>query len=162
MRVQDPQKYAEVLLSLVRPNDGYTLERIKKMIDAGGEQDIQLPTFIPVNLTYQTAFVGDDGKLQFRDDVYGRDRALLAILKGDDRRMADVAVERREDPSHRQVLAIPDSTPLFGGRNYGGPGDGSGFFSRLFRGGLGAKPPPPLRHAAPHRRETSSGAPIQR
>jgi L,D-transpeptidase YcbB len=165
MRVQDPQKYAEVLLSLVRPNDGYTLERIKRMIDAGGEQDIQLPTFIPVNLTYQTAFVDDDGKLQFRDDVYGRDRQLLAILKGDDRKMADVAVERREDPSHRQVLAIPDSTPLFGGgggRTYGGPGDGGNFFSRLFGGGFAATPPAPVRHAAPHRRETSSGAPIQR
>jgi L,D-transpeptidase YcbB len=165
MRVQDPQRYAEVLLSLVRPNDGYTLERIKKMIDAGGEQDIQLPTYIPVNLTYQTAFVDDDGKLQFRDDVYGRDRQLLAILKGDDRKMADVAVERREDPSHRQVLAIPDSTPLFGGgggRNYGGPGDGGNFFSRLFGGGFAATPPQPVRHAAPHRRETSSGAPIQR
>ena len=165
MRVQDPQKYAEVLLSLVRPNDGYTLERIKKMIDAGGEQDIQLPTFIPVNLTYQTAFVDDDGKLQFRDDVYGRDRQLLAILKGDDRRMADVAVEHREDPSHRQVLAIPDSTPLFGGRSYGsygGPGDGGNFFSRLFGGGFAATPPAPVRHAAPHRRETSSGAPVQR
>jgi L,D-transpeptidase YcbB len=165
MRVQDPQRYAEVLLSLVRPNDGYTLERIKKMIDAGGEQDIQLPTFIPVNLTYQTAFVDDDGKLQFRDDVYGRDRQLLAILKGDDRKMADVAVERREDPSHRQVLAIPDSTPLFGGRgygNYGGPGDGGSFFSRLFGGGFAAAPPQPVRRPAPHRRETSSGAPIQR
>jgi murein L,D-transpeptidase YcbB/YkuD len=165
MRVQDPQKYAEVLLSLVRPNDGYTLERIKKMIDAGGEQDIQLPTFIPVNLTYQTAFVDDDGKLQFRDDVYGRDKQLLAILKGDDRKMADVAVERREDPSHRQVLAIPDSTPLFGGRgygNYGGPGDGGSFFSRLFGGGFASTPPAPVRHAAPHRRETSSGAPVQR
>ena len=165
MRVQDPQRYAEVLLSLVRPNDGYTIERIKKMIDAGGEQDIQLPTFVPVNLTYQTAFVDDDGKLQFRDDVYGRDRQLLAILKGDDRRMADVAVERREDPSHRQVLAIPDSTPLFGGRgygSYGGPGDGGNFFSRLFGGGFAATPPAPVRHAAPHRRETSSGAPVQR
>jgi murein L,D-transpeptidase YcbB/YkuD len=163
MRVQDPQKYAEVLLSLVRPNDGYTLERIKKMIDAGGEQDIQLPTFIPVNLTYQTAFVDDDGKLQFRDDVYGRDKTLLAILKGDDRKMADVAVEHREDPSHRQALAIPDSTPLSGGgRNYGGPGDGGNFFSRLFGGGFAATPPQPVRHAAPHRRETSTGAPIQR
>ncbi len=163
MRVQDPQKYAEVLLSLVRPNDGYTLERIKKMIDAGGEQDIQLPTFIPVNLTYQTAFVDDDGKLQFRDDVYGRDKQLLAILKGDDRKMADVAVEHREDPSHRQALAIPDGTPLFGGsRNYGGPGDGGNFFSRLFGGGFAATPPQPVRHAAPHRRETSTGAPIQR
>jgi len=125
-------------------------------------QSIQLPTFIPVNLTYQTAFVDDDGKLQFRDDVYGRDKQLLAILKGDDRKMADVAVERREDPSHRQVLAIPDSTPLFGGRTYGGPGDGGNFFSRLFGGGFASTPPQPVRRATTHRRETSAGTPVQR
>jgi murein L,D-transpeptidase YcbB/YkuD len=170
MRVQDPQKYAEVLLSLVRPNDGYTIDRIKRMIAEGGETDIQLPTFIPVNLTYQTAFVDDEGKLQFRDDMYGRDRVLLAILKGDDRRMADVAVEHREDIAHRQVLAIPDSTPLFGGsgngRGYypGGPqAEGGGFFARLF-GGFAAAPPPaaPHRHPTPQRKETRSGNVVQR
>ena len=31
MRVQDPVKYAEVLLSIVRPGEGYTEERIRKM-----------------------------------------------------------------------------------------------------------------------------------
>src|SRR5580692_8283977 len=80
MRVFDPPKYAEMLLSIVRPNDGYSLDRIHKMINEGSEQDIQFPTssYIPVNLTYQTAFVDDDGKLQFREDVYGRDRQILA------------------------------------------------------------------------------------
>jgi L,D-transpeptidase YcbB len=163
MRVQDPQKYAEMLLSLVRPNDGYTLERIKKMIDAGGEQDIQFPTsaYVPVNLTYQTAFVDDDGKLQFRDDVYGRDRQLLAIMKGDERKVADIAVEHRDDITRRQVLAIPDSTPLWGGGGgrYGGPGysgDGN-FFSRLFGSFNTAPPPPPAHHhAAAQRKETST------
>jgi hypothetical protein len=159
MRVQDPPKYAEVLLSLVRPNDGYTLDRINKMIAAGGEQDIQLPTFIPVNLTYQTAFVDEDGKLQFRDDVYGRDRQLLAIMKGNERAVADVAVEHREDPTRRQALAIPDSTPLFGGGSYGGPGYGSdGFFSRLFGSFNTAPPVPHKRVPAPaQRKETRSG-----
>ncbi len=97
MRVQDPPSYAEVLLSIIRPHDGYTEDRIHRMISEGGEQDIQFPTFIPVNLTYQTAFVDDNGKLQFRDDVYGRDRQLLAILKGSDLKMADVAVEHHDD-----------------------------------------------------------------
>jgi murein L,D-transpeptidase YcbB/YkuD len=163
MRVQDPQKYAEMLLSLVRPNDGYSLERIKKMIDGGGEQDIQFPAsaYVPVNLTYQTAFVDDDGKLQFRDDVYGRDRQLLAIMKGDERKVADIAVEHRDDPTRRQVLAIPDSTPLWGGGGgYGGPGGGDGgtFFSRLFGSFNTAPPPAPHKHApAAPRRETRSG-----
>ncbi len=161
MRVQDPQRYAEVLLSLVRPNDDYTIERIRRMIAEGGETDIQFPKYLPVNLTYQTAFVDDAGKLEFRDDVYGRDRALLAILKGDDRRTMDVAVEHREDITHRQVLAMPDQPSLFGGGSRtasAGPGrayyaDGDGFFARLFGGFAAPQPPVPPRPLA-RRKET--------
>jgi hypothetical protein len=61
-------------------------------------------------------------------------------------------------------MALPDSTPLWGGRNYGGPGDGAGFFSRLF-GSFAAVPPPPAasqRRATPHRKETRSGNTVQR
>ena len=39
----------------------------------GSEININFPKIIPVHLTYQTAFVDDDGKLQLREDVYGRD-----------------------------------------------------------------------------------------
>jgi L,D-transpeptidase YcbB len=166
MRVQDPQRYAEVLLSLVRPSDGYSVDRIKRMIAENSEQDIQFPAFIPVNLTYQTAFVDRDGKLQFRDDVYGRDRPLLALLKssGEERRVADVPTERHVDSVRQQALAIPDGTPLssggryYGGSRYGGggyyPGSGGGLFSFLF-GGFNSAPPPPPHHVVAHpRRET--------
>ena len=115
MRVQDPVKYAEVLLSIVRPHDGYTQERIRSMF-GNNEQDIQFPTLIPVHLTYQTAFVDDDGKLQFREDVYGRDKALLAILKGDERKVADIPIERKENVVRRELLAMPEQTSFFGGR----------------------------------------------
>ena len=107
MRVQDPVKYAEVLLSVVRPRDNYTEDRIRKMF-GNSEVDIQFPAFIPVHLTYQTAFVDEDGKLEFRDDVYGRDKALLAILKGDERKVADTPVARQENSVRREALAIPD------------------------------------------------------
>jgi murein L,D-transpeptidase YcbB/YkuD len=43
----------------------------------GSEVNINFPTSIPVHLTYQTAFVDDAGKLQIRDDVYGRDAIHL-------------------------------------------------------------------------------------
>jgi L,D-transpeptidase YcbB len=172
MRVFDPPRYAEVLLSIVRPHDGYTVDRIHKMINEGGEQDIQFPTFIPVNLTYQTAFVDDDGKLQFRDDMYGRDRQLLAILKGSDLKMADVAVEHSVDTKRREALAIPDGTPLTGGpsgpggRAYypGGSASGGGLFSRLF-GSFGDQPvaPPKKRQAAaPRQKQSNAGGPIAR
>jgi L,D-transpeptidase YcbB len=177
MRVQDPPKYAEVLLSMVRPNDGYSLDRIHKMINEGSEQDIQFPasSYIPVNLTYQTAFVDDDGKLEFRDDIYGRDRQLLAILKGSELKVADVPVEHHDDMRRREALAIPDGTPLTGGpsgpggRAYypgGGSGDGGNFLSRLFGGGFNqpaAAAPAPKRHAAvQHQKQSNAGGPIAR
>ncbi len=162
MRVQNPQHYAEVLLSLVRPNDGYSEERIKKMIAEGSETDIQFPNYVQVDLTYQTAFVDNDGKLQFREDVYGRDKALIALLKSDDK-SADVPVAHKEDVSHREVLAMPDEPQLFGGNrglfssgrgsSYSSGGDS--FFSRLF-GGFASEPVPPVPHKPiPHTRKVS-------
>ena len=182
MRVQDPVHYAEVLLSLVRPGDNYTEDRIRHMFGSN-EVDIQFPTFISVNLTYQTAFVDDAGKLELRDDVYGRDRALLGILKGSDRKIADIPVEHRIDASHREVMAIPDEPSWFGGRGYypgggrgyyqgGGSGGsyygGGNFFSRLFGGGYYGQQPPvppaPLRHRNSDRprKVTHSGQTVER
>ena len=139
MRVQDPVKYAEVVLNIVRPGEGYTQDRIRRMFGAG-EQDIQFPHFLPVHLTYQTAFVDDDGSLQFREDVYGRDKALLAILKGPELKVADIPVEHRVDAVRREALALPDQQSFFGGRNYYSDGGGGGFVSRLFGGGYDQQP----------------------
>jgi len=171
MRVQDPAHYAEVLLSLVRPGEGYTEDRIRKMFGSS-ETDIQFPTFIPVNLTYQTAFVDDAGKLELREDVYGRDRALLAILKGTDRKLADMPIEHRIDVSHREVMAIPDEPTWFGGRGYyrgGGRGyyqGGGNFFSGLFGRGFYSPPVPPVgmrhRNADRPRKVTHSGQTVER
>src|SRR5215470_1558541 len=120
MRVQFPDKYAELLLSIANPKDGYTIEKIHRMYGTG-ERDIHLTTPIPVHITYQTAFVDDAGHLAIREDVYGRDARLLAALKGEDRRVADVPIERREASisTKRQAsrLPVPFSTPssFFGG-----------------------------------------------
>jgi hypothetical protein len=127
------------------------------------ETDIQFPTTIPVHLTYQTAFVDDEGKLEFREDIYGRDKALLALLKGDERKVADIPIVHQVDISHRQVLAVPDSPSLFGGGRSYYPGEptGGGFFARLFGGGF-ASPQPVAPHKPVRRRETRSGATIER
>jgi len=108
MRVQFPDKYAEVLLNIANPKDGYTGDKIRRMYGTG-ERDIHLTTPIPVHLTYQTAFVDDTGHLAIREDVYGRDARLLAALKNEDRRIADAPVERREASSstRRQVARMP-------------------------------------------------------
>ncbi len=111
MRVENPLRYAEVLLGIVLPRENYNQERLKRMFGTA-EQDIQFPEALRphVHLTYQTAFVDDHGKLQIRDDVYGRDQRVLAALKGDERRVADVAIERPRNPSavSREALRMPD------------------------------------------------------
>jgi murein L,D-transpeptidase YcbB/YkuD len=126
MRVENPLKYGEVLLSLVLPNERYTADKLQKMY-GGSEININFPTFLPVHLTYQSAFVDDDGKLQIRDDIYGRDQRLLAILKGSERKVADIAVDRPKGSSTAPVRMPPGS---FGGSVFSGPS----FFDRLFGG----------------------------
>jgi murein L,D-transpeptidase YcbB/YkuD len=119
MRVQNPDKYAEVLLHIANPKDGYTADRIRNMYGTG-ERDIQLQYQIPVHLTYQTASVDENGHLVIREDIYGRDARLLAALKGEDRRIADMPVERREASNggaRRQVQMMqqrPTTGFLFG------------------------------------------------
>jgi murein L,D-transpeptidase YcbB/YkuD len=147
MRVQDPVKYAEVLLSMVRSSEGYTQDRIRKMFGAY-ETDIQFPTFIPVHLTYQTALVDDQGKLEFREDIYGRDQALLAILNGAERKVADVPIQHKDNVTRRQLLALPDNP--WGG--WGGRGYAAGnFFTRWFGGPFIRMAPVPRRPVAQHR-----------
>jgi L,D-transpeptidase YcbB len=146
MRVQDPVKYAEVLLSMVRPGEGYTQDRIRRMFGAY-ETDIPFPTLIAVHLTYQTAFVDDQGKLEFREDIYGRDLALLAILNGAERKVADIPIQRKDSTMRRQLLAIPDNFWGGWGRGFGG---GLNFFTQLF-GGPARTTLVPRRPVAQHR-----------
>jgi murein L,D-transpeptidase YcbB/YkuD len=134
MRVENPVKYAEVILSMALPNEGYTEERIRRMYGPS-EVDIKFPTTIPVHITYQTAFVDDHGQLQIRDDIYKRDERLLAILRGDERRVADVPVDRPQPNYSRPAVTLPQAA-LAGGPGYNPyGGGGGGFFEMLFGGG---------------------------
>ena len=135
MRVQNPLIYGEKLLSLVDPQAHYTAAKLESMF-GGSEININFPKNIWVHLTYQTAFVDEDGKLQFRKDVYGRDARMIAILKGSERKVADIAIERKPDASSKPVRA---PVGMYGGdRGY----SGGGFFDFLFGGARGSAPQP--------------------
>jgi murein L,D-transpeptidase YcbB/YkuD len=114
MRVQNPDVYAEKLLSVALPNEHYTAERIRGMY-GHGEVNINFPTPIPVHLTYQTAYVDSSGDLVLRDDIYGRDSRVLAALKTDER-YASTPVEPRRAASRqvrRQVYRAPQPSRGF-------------------------------------------------
>jgi hypothetical protein len=135
MRVQNPLTYGEKLLSLVLPNEHYTEARLEKMF-GGSEININFPKNIGVHLTYQTAFVDEDGKLQMRKDVYGRDARMIAILKGSERKVADIGIERPANTSSKPVR-MP--VGMYGG-NSGGGYSGPSFFDMLFGGSPSAQP----------------------
>jgi len=134
MRVQNPLTYGEKLLSLVLPSEHYTEARLQSMF-GGSEININFPKNIWVHLTYQTAFVDEDGKLQLREDIYGRDARMLAILKGSERKIADIAIERHDGSSSKPVR-MP--VGMYGGG--GGGYSGGSFFDMLFGGPRASAP----------------------
>jgi len=97
MRVQDPPKYAEVLLNIARPSEHWTAEKIRRMY-GGGERDLPLQaTPIWVHMTYQTAFVDNAGKLEMRRDIYGLDGRTIAAIKSERGNLEPAPERKREE-----------------------------------------------------------------
>ena len=82
MRVEYPDKYAETLLSISQPEEGYTAQRLHSLYGKG-ERNINLNKPVPVYLTYQTAFIDDSGKMKTRADIYGLDKTIVDLLNRD-------------------------------------------------------------------------------
>jgi L,D-transpeptidase YcbB len=132
MRVQDPAKYAEVLLNIARPGERWTVEKVKQMFGRA-EQDIQLQVAqIWVHLTYQSAFVDDSGKLQVRRDVYNLDSRTLAAIKSE-----RAVIETVPESKSEQVIASGS-----GGRRAATTPRTVSLFPSFFFDG---RPPRPLR-----------------
>jgi hypothetical protein len=138
MRVQYPDQYASILLNMTGPNEHYTPEKIRSMYGQS-EIDLKFSTPIPVNITYQTAFVDDAGKLQFRKDVYGRDATMLALLKNTRNKDLENVVAHSQPSYSHPVGNLPSAVSFASDSSgYSGPS----FFERLFGG---PTPPPPGR-----------------
>ncbi len=74
------EKAIELAAYLLRENPAWTPPRIVEAAEAGVEKSISLSNPLPVHMLYWTAWVDADGAMQFRDDIYGRDRALAAAM----------------------------------------------------------------------------------
>jgi murein L,D-transpeptidase YcbB/YkuD len=138
MRVQNPDQYAATLLNIALPQEHYTPEKIRGMYGRN-EFDIKLPTPIPVNITYQTAFVDSAGKLQIRPDVYGRDSTMLGLLRNAKGKDLEAVVARAQPSYSRPRVEIPQQGVASNGFGGGFNDTGPSFFERLF----GVQTPPP-------------------
>lgn len=76
------EKPRDLALKLLAGDDKWTEEHLKKAIDSGTTERIAVPAGPQVALVYWTAFVDEDGTLEFRNDVYGRDARLETALGG--------------------------------------------------------------------------------
>ncbi|HLI20202.1 MAG TPA: L,D-transpeptidase family protein [Stellaceae bacterium] len=76
VRVEDPRELARILID----SDKWSRDAIDAAIATGQTQKIPLRKTLPVYALYFTAFVDPDGTVEFRDDVYGRDRRLAEAL----------------------------------------------------------------------------------
>ncbi len=129
MRVQNPDQYAATILGIALPKDHYTPEKIRSMY-GHNEININLPTPLPVNITYQTAFVDDAGKLEFRKDIYGRDATMIKLLKEGGRRNLETVV------AHSQPNYVrPTGNINIPGDGYADRSSAPNFFQMLFGGG---------------------------
>ena len=135
MRVQNPDQYASVLLGITDPNGHYTPEKIRSMYGSS-EIDLKFPTPIPVNITYQTAFVDDEGNLQLRKDVYGRDATMVSLLRTGRNKDLENVIAHSQPNYVKPVNDLRLSDNSFS--------SGPSFFERLF-GGPTPPPAPPGR-----------------
>ena len=70
IRLVDPRRMAAAVL-------GTTVAKVGEQIASGQNRAIQVPTKVPVYVSYFTAWPDKDGKVQFFDDVYDRDSAVM-------------------------------------------------------------------------------------
>ncbi|HIJ62887.1 MAG TPA: L,D-transpeptidase family protein [Rhodospirillaceae bacterium] len=94
VRLEKPE---ELALYVLRDKD-WSAEKLIAEIDTGDTHTVSLSKTLPVWLLYWTTWVDADGILQVRDDLYERDRHLLAALSEQSRARTPMAHDPQLKP----------------------------------------------------------------
>ena len=73
IRLSEPEKLANYLL---KDNSRWTKEKINEAMNSTEEKYVAVKDPVPVFITYYTAWVDEDGKLNFRNDIYEHDAEI--------------------------------------------------------------------------------------
>jgi murein L,D-transpeptidase YcbB/YkuD len=77
IRVENAAKLAEYLL---QDQKDWTTQKINAAMNSGKEETVDLKTKEPVNITYLTAWVDENGMMNFRPDIYNHDKDEIAKM----------------------------------------------------------------------------------
>ena len=73
IRLAEPEKMANYLL---RNNSEWTASRISQAMNSGEEKYVKLKDPVPVFISYYTAWVDEQGRMNFREDIYEHDQKI--------------------------------------------------------------------------------------
>lgn len=77
IRVEKPVDFAKYLLQ----EKGISEKEIKEMMSLPEPKEIPLDEKVPILIEYRTAWMGHDGRVNFREDIYGHDQKQLQPLE---------------------------------------------------------------------------------
>jgi murein L,D-transpeptidase YcbB/YkuD len=77
VRLQRPRELADLLF---KTDDTWTTDKIDDVLAEGKTTRAPLEKPVPIFIMYWTAFLDVKGRVNFRDDVYGWDQALMGLI----------------------------------------------------------------------------------
>jgi L,D-transpeptidase YcbB len=101
IRVADAEKLAAYLL---RSHSEWTPAKVREAMNNNKEQTISV-TNEPVQISYLSAWVDATGKLNFRNDVYGHDKNVMARLFTTQAATTDVATASQDSTKTREDVS---------------------------------------------------------
>jgi murein L,D-transpeptidase YcbB/YkuD len=108
IRVQDPLKYAELLMNIARPGEDWSQDKIKKLY-GNAEHKLDFKNNVPVHIIYNTAEVRED-MLIIRKDIYKVDAATIKNLKsnGNERKQLEVLIKHPDTTPSREAQSLDE------------------------------------------------------
>ena len=73
IRVYKPLEFG---VSVLRNEPGWNLQRLRRVVETRKTTRVRLKQKVPVHIVYATAWRGEGGSVEFRKDIYSRDKKL--------------------------------------------------------------------------------------
>lgn len=107
IRIENPIELAAYLLT---DNSKWTYEKLAEAVNSKETRTILLSDPMKIHILYWTAWVDKDGTVNFRDDIYGRDRQLNIALNKKNH-APEVRYGKKSETKVLSFRTLPESNP---------------------------------------------------